>query len=164
MLVHENVDVGIKAECLGGRLTERSASCRWFVEGIADFCAHQTTLTYQRGALSLLKKHYLDGLARPTRPPLDLESAESWWPKKSSGDPADVQYSYAAANFAVATLSKRGTTWIRQTLDAIKRENTGLSTTSADFARIATPLTGRDVDELIRHINVEDVKKFAGSF
>jgi hypothetical protein len=155
LLAHENVDIGIKAECLGGRLTSRSASSRWFVEGIADYCAYQAGLKYQGdAAVRLLKKHYLEGLGRITQPTLDIESAGSWWPKNSSGNPDDVQYSYAAAHFAIRTLSeKKGTAWIRQTLERIKVEKTALATTSADFARIASPLTGQDV----RAFNHSDV-------
>ncbi|MGA2138963.1 MAG: hypothetical protein ABSH14_08905 [Verrucomicrobiia bacterium] len=165
LLAHENVDDGIKAECLGGPLTERSASSRWFVEGIADYCAYQASRKYQGdAAVRLLKKHYLEGLGRLSQHTRDIESGESWWPKNSSGNPDDVQYSYAAAHFAVRTLSeKKGTAWIRQTLERIKGEKTGLATTSADFARIASPLTGQDVSALIRHIKVEDVRNFAGS-
>jgi hypothetical protein len=164
LLAHENVDVGIKAECLGGRLTARSISSRWFVEGIADYCACQASLKYQSNALSRLKKNYIEGLDRITKPTLDIESAESWWPKGSSGTPNDVQYSYAAAHFAIRELSKtNGTAWIRQTLERIKRENTGPDTTSADFARIATPLTGRDVSAFIRRIKVKEVREFASS-
>jgi hypothetical protein len=135
------------------------------VEGIANYCAYQASRKYQGdAAVRLLKKHYLEGLGRLSQHTLDIESGESWWPKNSSGNPDDVQYSYAAAHFAVRTLSeKKGTAWIRQTLERIKGEKTGLATTSADFARIASPLTGQDVSALIRHIKVEDVRNFAGS-
>lgn len=163
MLAHESVDMGIKAALLGGRLTQSSASSRWWVEGIADYAATQAALKDNKRALSMTKRLYIEALEKFKEPNIDLESGKTWWPTRNA-TPENVQYAYTAANYAIATLcAKHGGKWIAETLDRIKREGKGDRNTSADFCRIARAVTGENVSTLIHDISVKKVKKFVES-
>lgn len=162
LLVHEGVDMGIKAETLDGRLYPESASSRWFVEGISDFCAYQASLKNQRGAARHMKASYLAALDQVRGKSFDLADEELWWPEGSSGRPASELHAYAAAHYAVWKLSqKKGTGWIRQALEQLKKEGRGRRATSSDFCRIAGGLLKTDVEALIRKVSVDEVRRFA---
>jgi len=164
-LIHENVDIGIKAECLGGRLTVESLSCRWFVEGISEFVACEAVKNFpQKNALSLLKKNYLKGLSQAPMISLNIGDQEAWWPQLSAGSPGDVIYSYAAAHYVVWKVSSTaGTSWISQTLKGIESEGAKNKATSADFVRIAAPVVGEDLTLFIRSVDMQEVHRFTNS-
>lgn len=164
LLVHENVDLGLKAEVLGGGLTQDSVSSRWWVEGISDFCAYQAARKFQKGTVGYMQKTYREGLQKLSQSELDLEDTGTWWPKGGSGKPENVVFAYASAHYAISALSAdRGAGWIRRVLVQLKTEGKKGATTSADFCKAAGPLLGRDVAGFIRRIELARVKKFADS-
>lgn len=160
LLIHESIDIGIKEEIFPG-LTMKDLSWRWYVEGIADYCAIQASAKFQKGAFGFMKKEYLDGLNKLTVPRLDLTDKKTWWPEGSSGNPKDVTYAYAAADYMIVTLAKQyGEEWIGKTLATIKSEGKG---SSDDFCRIFKSYTGADISNLIKNVEVNEVKKFVES-
>lgn len=163
MLAHEASDPGIKAALFSDRLTQDSASSRWWIEGLSDYAAAQAARRLDRRALAEVKKTYREQLDRLAVATLDLESGATWWPKGSRG-PDDIQYSYAAAHYAIAALcAKHGQGWIAQTLARLRREGKGQKTTSADFCRVAGSLTGEDVGALVRTVRLDAVRAFVDS-
>jgi hypothetical protein len=163
MPAHESVDPGIKAAIFDGGLTPDSASSRWWVEGLADFAAYQSVRESDPRAIARVKRQYLAGLSKLTAPVLDIGDSATWWPKGSKG-PGDIQYAYASAHYVVSRISaKHGDAWIGETLRALIKENKRAKTTSADFCRVASKITGEDVAGMVRAVKVDDVRKFAAA-
>jgi hypothetical protein len=160
LLIHESIDIGIKEEVFSG-LYMKDFSWRWYLEGIADYCAIQASAKFQKGAFEFMKKEYLDGLNKLTVPRLDLTDKKTWWPEGSGGNPKDVTYAYAAADYMIMTLAKQyGEEWIGKTLAMIKSEGKG---GSDDFCRVFKSYTGADISNLIKNVEVNEVKKFVES-
>jgi hypothetical protein len=161
MLIHESVDPGIKAAIFGGRLTQATASSRWWIEGIADYAATQASLRFDRRALSMTKAAYARSLASINQSSLDLENPKVWWPSEQAS-PETVQYAYAAANYVIAGLSKASDEWISQTL--LSFESGALpGPTSETFCQRASKHAGNDVRVDVRDVKIDQVRTFAAS-
>jgi hypothetical protein len=159
LMIHESVDMGIKEELLGE--IGWNASNRWWVEGIADYCAWQACTAYQGKTCERIKRGYLEGLGKITASHLDLVNEETWWPKGSDGKPESVDYAYACAFYVISMVSERhGDRWIGETLVEIRKEDKKGNTTNSDFCRIAKEKTGEDIEALVRSVEVAVVKTY----
>jgi len=99
MLVHESVDVGIK-ETIFAR-PPQNMDWRWWLEGIADYCAHQACRKCQPGAFAFARKGYLEKLRFFSSPSIDLLAEMTWFPKGYK-DPGDVNHAYAASQYVIS--------------------------------------------------------------
>ncbi|MBI5630645.1 MAG: hypothetical protein HY921_07160 [Elusimicrobia bacterium] len=160
-MVHESVDGGLKSALFKGSLTSATVTSRWWIEGIADYCATQACALFQKGACAYTRKGYLRALGQlGGAAAVDLESEKTWWPF-SGALPHDVQHAYASANYVIsAAAEKSGASWIRQTVERLRAEGAGKAT-SADFCRVAGEVISQDLRSAVRRVDVKAVEQFS---
>lgn len=159
MLLHESVDMGIKETIFTN--WPAAMNWRWWLEGLADYCAEQACRKHQPGAFAFARRGYLEKLSTVSGPVIDLVAEATWFPKGYT-DPGDVNHAYAAAHSMIARLAaQHGEAWIGKALRQYRRELE--KNPDPDFIAIVKALTGEDVGRLVRNVKVDDVRKFATS-
>lgn len=159
LLLHECVDMGVK-ETIFTRWPG-TMNWRWWLEGLADYCSHQSCRKHQPGAFEFARKGYIEKLSSFSGPAIDLVAEATWFPKGYT-EPGDVNHAYAASHYMIAQLvARHGEDWIGKALRQYRRELE--KNPDPDFIAILKALTGEDVRGLVRKVKADDVRKFATS-
>jgi hypothetical protein len=159
MLIHESVDMGIKKS-----IFTRSPSAmdwRWWLEGLAEYCASQACREHQPAAFRFARQGYLKKLDSFSGPTIDLLAEATWFPEGYQG-PDDAACAYTASHFLIAQMAQRhSTAWIGKALLQYQRELD--ENPNPDFLAIVASLTGEDLHEVVCKVKAEEVRRFAES-